>query len=528
MSLITARRLGLFLLILGAAACRDNDGAFGLSDTIQVTVWVEKSEGLGSGRVFTSSLPDEDVDCTLTAGVPSGTTTPGTCSASFRDAGGGGVFGIAAAPAPGSVFAEWSVTKKGESNTKEDCPGAVLICEVRFGAFDHDSRRELDIEVKARFELVPQHTLTVTGAGTGDGSVESGPTGINCTITDGEPTAGTCEAVFAENTTVTLTPTPAAGSVFVVWTGDCGGAGSCAVTMTANKSAVAQFGLQAGNPFTRSLFATVIDAFTIDFNGTGDLFVGNTGKSVNIPGLTYVRKVTPALEITDFGDRVSDPDIVLVDKLGSIASVPQSVLVGGITDFGTAQSRITEITPDGTTTPLIEITGPTLSNPSAFAFLPNGKLLIGNYGSNTVSVLSKDPQGALSLAEFYTDISTDGFVAVAFHKGVVYVITRSGKLTTLDESGGVIKDDLWSASGILSPPTALAADISDVFFDGDLLVATGTRLFLMDTDSEEFSSVGNFTFDNGIFGLAVSPRQGDGGLYVSEGDAGQIWRVVKN
>lgn len=82
-------------------------------------------------------------------------------------------------------------------------------------------------------ETVPIFTLTVTKAGSGSGTVTSSPAGINCGTACSEP--------YASNTGVTLTATPASGSVFAGWSGACTGTGSCTVTMDAAKSVTATF-----------------------------------------------------------------------------------------------------------------------------------------------------------------------------------------------------------------------------------------------------------------------------------------------
>ena len=84
-----------------------------------------------------------------------------------------------------------------------------------------------------------QYTLTVQGGGAGDGSVSDGGS-IACTITGGS-TSGTCSDDFADGTSVTLTATPASGSSFAGWTGDCAGTGSCTVTMDQARSVTATF-----------------------------------------------------------------------------------------------------------------------------------------------------------------------------------------------------------------------------------------------------------------------------------------------
>ncbi len=62
----------------------------------------------------------------------------------------------------------------------------------------------------------------------------SAPTGITC---------GTdCSEAYFSGTTVTLTATPAAGSLFAGWSGGgCSGAGGCTVLVNANKTVTARF-----------------------------------------------------------------------------------------------------------------------------------------------------------------------------------------------------------------------------------------------------------------------------------------------
>ena len=98
-------------------------------------------------------------------------------------------------------------------------------------------------------------TLGVSIAGLGSGSVTSSPAGINC--------GSTCTLAFAGPTTVTLTATPAAGSVFVGWLGACtGAAATCTVT--------------SGNAtMATATFAPATLALRIDVDGDG-LYVAPT------------------------------------------------------------------------------------------------------------------------------------------------------------------------------------------------------------------------------------------------------------
>jgi hypothetical protein len=86
--------------------------------------------------------------------------------------------------------------------------------------------------VIATFTLQTRN-LTVTKNGSGSGTVASSPAGVNC--------GGTCGAAYDYGTSVTLTPTPAAGSRFAGWSGACSGTGGCTVTMDADRAVTATF-----------------------------------------------------------------------------------------------------------------------------------------------------------------------------------------------------------------------------------------------------------------------------------------------
>jgi hypothetical protein len=79
---------------------------------------------------------------------------------------------------------------------------------------------------------VQNFILSITKSGNGSGTVTSNPIALNCGIS--------CNATLTAGATVSLVPTPAAGSTFTGWSGhaDCTDG---SVTMNANKSCMATF-----------------------------------------------------------------------------------------------------------------------------------------------------------------------------------------------------------------------------------------------------------------------------------------------
>ena len=98
-----------------------------------------------------------------------------------------------------------------------------------------------DQAVSATFAAIPPPTptLTVSLAGSGSGTVTA--TGISC--------PGTCSHSYTAGSSVVLTASAAAGSSFSGWSGGgCSGTGSCTVTMSADQTVTATFGVVATGP----------------------------------------------------------------------------------------------------------------------------------------------------------------------------------------------------------------------------------------------------------------------------------------
>lgn len=137
-------------------------------------------------------------------------------------------YSFTATPDADSVFSNWT----GDCSSAGTNPTCTIIM---------DSNKT----ITANFGPKPSYDLTVVKAGAGNGNV-SGP-GISC--------GADCVEIYVENTSVTLTASPAPGYIFSGWSGPCSGTGSCNIVMNDVKFVTATF-----NPPT----------FTLNVTKTGD------------------------------------------------------------------------------------------------------------------------------------------------------------------------------------------------------------------------------------------------------------------
>jgi V8-like Glu-specific endopeptidase len=141
---------------------------------------------------------------------PAGISCGADCSENYAS---GTSVTLTAAAAASSRFTGWGGA----------CSGTASTCVVSMTAAR---------TVSATFE--PVYVLSVSKIGNGgSGTVTSSPAGISC--------GADCSEPYLSGTSVTLTATPAAGSIFGGWGGACTGTGACVVSMTAARSVTASF-----------------------------------------------------------------------------------------------------------------------------------------------------------------------------------------------------------------------------------------------------------------------------------------------
>ena len=199
----------------GAADC--NDG--------QVTM-----NGPRACTATFDSVPENTLAVTLSGAgtgtvtsAPSGISCGVDCSEPYTP---GTVVRLTATPAAGSAFNSWS--------GNPDCSDGRVTMN---GA----------VACTATFDQVLR-TLTVSVVGTGNGTVTTNPTGIDCPSTD-------CTETYAQGTVVTLLAMPAAESTFAGWTGDAD-CGDGNVTMNGTRSCSATFDLIPPNTLAVTVTGT--------------------------------------------------------------------------------------------------------------------------------------------------------------------------------------------------------------------------------------------------------------------------------
>lgn len=131
--------------------------------------------------------------------------------------------------------------------------------------------------------------VSVTLAGSGTGSVNSDPAGIACA----SGSSSGCSAAYTTGTEVTLSATTSTDSSFTGWSGACSGTANCMISMTADKSTTATFGLAPKAKTGATGYETLNAAYSSALPGAAILALDielleslniNLGKEISIKG----------------------------------------------------------------------------------------------------------------------------------------------------------------------------------------------------------------------------------------------------
>jgi Metallo-peptidase family M12/Divergent InlB B-repeat domain len=172
---------------------------------------------------------------------PPGINCGATCTTSTTSFNSGQSVTLTATPAANYYFSGWS---------DGSCSGN-LTCTFTMNAAK---------TINATFLPLTADSSVLTITTSGMGVVQSSPPGINSC-------SGTCNATFANGTSVMLTAAPVTGYYFAGWGGACSGQGTCTLTINSNQAATANFAqIPSGNPL---LTITVTGGGTVATNPSG-------------------------------------------------------------------------------------------------------------------------------------------------------------------------------------------------------------------------------------------------------------------
>lgn len=356
------------------------------------------------------------------------------------------------------------------------------------------------------------YTLAVASSGVGYGSIAASPSGIDC--------GNVCSAAYSGGTSVTLTPTPAAGSVFAGWSGDCTGMGACTVSMNAAKNVTAAFnptgtvytGVVTNTTLGRQATLTlsiIVDAATNALSGS--VSVSNApGSSVILCGAGIISGVRSANAL-NFSYTSHDTHVgcgagvdwgMVFDYAATVKDA--STIVGAFTGMGQkgdyslncasapnclalASQSVTTTSTTSTSTTTTSTTTTTLSGISVA--LTAGWNLVGNGGGTRIAVATvlNDANQVVTVWKwalagstvgigypgwaFYSPSQTDGGQAYAASKGYDF-------MTTIEPGDGFwvnakIPFELRLPAGALLKSSSFAAGGAHTLGSGWSLIATG-------------------------------------------------------
>ena len=254
-------------------------------------------------------------------------------------------------------------------------------------------------------------------------------------------------------------------------------------------------------------YAVVPGPMALTFGRGGELYVGHEPAEDGV-GEARIYRVLPDGEVQPFGPPIGDPDAVLFDAAGVIASRPDSVLVGGI-DLASLGGAIHAIDPGGAATAIL---GPSdaFFNPSDMILLDDGRLLFTDFNQNDVKATTGDEPQRLF------EVEGPGFLAYDARNDRLYTSARRGKISVHRGDGTLVEEQLVATGR----RAGLAIGADDRFFGHDLYTVSGGGELLRITAGGDVTVIGD-GFGR-VKDVAFGP---DGNLYASQFDVDRILQI---
>src|SRR5688572_7439919 len=208
-----------------------------------------------SGYTLTTSVVNEVTSSGTAGGTivsnPAGISCESDCTETYAS---GVIVALTPKPAANSKFKAWT--------GHADCTEGSVTMNASKGC-------------TATFSL---NTVSVSVSKTGNGTVTSTPSGVNC--------GAVCSFNFVAGTAVTLKATPDAGFAFAGWSGGCTGTADCKLTLSSNTTVTANFVNSLSDRI--GIYRPSTGEWFLDRNGNGkwdetDSYAEPIGETVGVP-----------------------------------------------------------------------------------------------------------------------------------------------------------------------------------------------------------------------------------------------------
>ena len=260
------------------------------------------------------------------------------------------------------------------------------------------------------------------------------------------------------------------------------------------------------------LYANVPDPLSLSFGADGALYVGRdaSGSGGGNADAVKIHRIGPGgSPVAKFGNTaIPDPDIVIVDRTGTVSGVAGAVLVGGQVSHGIGQ--VSRIVSDGTVSVLF---GPASAdwNPGGFAFDAQDRLWFTEVaGGRVYRCTATEVSLRITLSDAYS-IAFD-----ATNRLVISPAATPGRLVLYDSDGTLLAPNFAAAR----PATPLARGPGGFWGNELYAITTSGDLIRIALDGSATTMGAGF---EAIEGLSFGP---DGALYASDFNGDRIWRIA--
>src|SRR5712664_2599355 len=352
-------------------------------------------------------------------------------------------------------------------------------------------------------------TLTVTGGGTGGGTVTSSDGFITCTISAGT-NSGTCTHQYGANTSTTLTASAVSGSAFTGWsgTGGCTGTSTCFANLTGNNA----FGAAAAFNLNQAPAITSANNTTFKVGTAGSFAVTATG--VPAPTFSETGPLPSGVTLTSAGVLSGTPAANTGGTYPITITASNGVLPNATQNFTLTVNQAPAITSANNTTFTVGTAGaftetasgfPTTMTFSETGSLPSGVTLssagvlggtpaAGTAGTYNITITASNgvtPNGTqsftLTVNQAPAITSADNKTFAVGVAGTTFTVTKTGSPTpTLSESGALPSGVSFNAStGVLSgtPAAGTAGTYPITFTASNGVLPNATQSFTLTVEN---------------------------------------------